>query len=55
MFAENSIDIQLYLMQNQFPVIPIVMTKNNAAYIENNIKYGYDCVDLDFLINNMIG
>lgn len=41
LFIENtlySVDIQLYLMKNQFPVIPIVLTKNNAAYIETNIN-----------------
>jgi len=40
-FIENtlySVDIQLYLMKNQFPVIPIALTKNNAAYIETNIN-----------------
>src|SRR5690554_932056 len=40
-FIENtlySIDIQLYLMKNQFPVIPIVLTKNDAAYVETNIN-----------------
>lgn len=40
-FIENtlySIDIQLFLMKNQFPVIPIVLAKNNAAYVETNIN-----------------
>ena len=40
-FIENtlySIDVQLYLMKNQFPVIPVVLTKNNAAYIETYIR-----------------
>jgi len=33
-----SIDIQLYLIRNQFPVIPIVLTNNDAAYVETNIN-----------------
>ena len=40
-FIENalySIDIQLYLMKNQFPVIPIVLAKNDAAYVETHIN-----------------
>jgi hypothetical protein len=40
-FIENtlySIDIQLFLMKNQFPVIPIGLAKNNAAYVETNIN-----------------
>ena len=40
-FIENtlySIVIQLFLMKNQFPVIPIVLAKNNAAYVETNIN-----------------
>jgi len=34
-FIENtlySIDVQLYLMKNQFPVIPVVLTKNNDPW-----------------------
>ena len=40
-FIENalySIDIQLYLMKNQFPVIPIVLAKNDDAYVETHIN-----------------
>ena len=36
-FIENvlrSIDIQLYLMKNRFPVIPIILTKDDTAYVK---------------------
>lgn len=35
--AFHSIDIQLYLMKNQFPVIPLVLSKKDAAYVKTRI------------------
>jgi Ser/Thr protein kinase RdoA (MazF antagonist) len=40
-FIENTlcaIDIQLYLIKNAFPVIPIVLTKQETAYVETKIN-----------------
>lgn len=41
--ALQSVDIQMYLLQNQFPVIPILLSKADAPYVRIELQ-GQECV-----------